>query len=200
MTPPSSYELPQTSFAVLGLLSFQPMSGYDLKQFADKSIGHFYWSPAKSQIYAELRRLTKAGLVTEEHVEQENRPDKRVYALTEQGRDALSNWVNEADFEQDVFKSNLMLRVFFGKSADPASLIQLLEQNLGFEKEQLAELETMEQQCMAAGPDYDATFTLLTIRGGIEITKAAIKWSEDSIKALEQKAESTSSAARGSSL
>ncbi len=187
MPPAPLADLPQTSFAILGMLSFEPMSGYDLKQFADKSISHFYWSPAKSQIYTELRRLKKAGLVTEEHIEQDARPDKRVYALTPEGNRRLSEWVDSADFEQHMFKSNVMLRVFFGKSANQKSLIELLRHNLTFEREQLAELEAMEQQCLASGPNYDPTFTLLTIRGGIEFTKASIRWSEESIKSLESR-------------
>ncbi len=180
-------DLPQTSFAVLGMLSFQPMSGYDLKQFADRSIGHFYWSPAKSQIYAELRRLKKAGLVTEQHVEQENRPDKRVYALTPSGREALAEWIDGSDYEKDVFKSNLMLRVFFGASASPESLISLLKQNLESETEKLAQLEGMEQQCIASGPGHDTLFTLITIRGGIHFARASINWSQDAIKELEER-------------
>ena len=161
-------DLPATSFAVLGLLSFQPMSGYDLKQFADKSIGHFYWSPAKSQIYAELRRLSAAGLVTEEHIEQQGRPDKRMYAIGPAGRERLADWLDNTEFEQAVFKSNLMLRVFFGRSAKPESLLRLLQQNLDFERNQLVELRAMEQKCVAS--DGDAMFTLLTIRGGIHLT------------------------------
>lgn len=187
MTPENASDLPQTSFAILGMLSFQPMSGYDLKQFADQSIGHFYWSPAKSQIYAELRRLTKAGLVTEEHVEQEARPDKRMYALTPEGEKELANWVDNAEFEQDVFKSTLMLRVFFGKSANPKSLIRLLKQNLEFEQDLLGQLQEKEQGCINAGPEYDATFQLLTIRAGIRITESSISWSKESIKVLEER-------------
>lgn len=178
-------DLPQTSFAVLGMLGFNPMSGYDLKQFADKSIGHFYWSPAKSQIYAELRRLTAAGLVTEKHVEQDGRPDKRVYALTSEGRETLASWIENSEFEQDVFKSNLMLRVFFGKSADPDSLIRLLRQNFDFEQGRVAELRAMEQQCLTAGPEHDTLFSLLTVRAGIHLAEAAVKWSEEAIKSLE---------------
>ena len=177
-----STDLPATSFAVLGLLSFQAMSGYDLKQFADRSIGHFYWSPAKSQIYAELRRLKQAELVTEEHVEQEARPDKRVYAITEAGRERLAGWINSSPFEQDVLKSTLMLRVFLGKSADSEALVSLLQQNLDFENDRLTELRGVEQQCLASGEDV--IFTLLTIRAGILLTEAAIKWSGESIEAL----------------
>ena len=181
-TSPTS-SLPATSFAVLGLLSFRPMSGYDLKQFADRSIGHFYWSPAKSQIYTELRRLKQAGLVTEEHVEQEARPDKRVYAITAEGRARLTEWINSSTYEQDVFKSTLMLRVFLGGSANAGALISLLKQNLDFANDRMAELQLMEQQCLASGDDV--IFSLLIIRAGILLTEAAIRWSEESMKTLE---------------
>ena len=57
-------ELPLTAWAVLGMLSFgRELSGYDLKKWADSSLRFFYWSPASSQIYAELRRLERVGYV-----------------------------------------------------------------------------------------------------------------------------------------
>ena len=194
-TDPVHKELPQTSFALLGLLNFQPMSGYDIKQFADKSIGHFYWSPAKSQIYAELRRLTGAGLATEAHVEQEGRPDKRIYEITEAGRLRLAEWVNSEEIEPDVFKSTVMLRVFFGHAADPTALLRILEQSKMEAHERLALLEGMEQQCVES--DEDVLFSLMTIRGGIHLTHAAINWANESIEALN--AQSSRQAGRGKS-
>ena len=80
------------ALAVLGLLSFGPQSGYDLKQFADASISHFYWSPAKSQVYSELRRLRAAGLVTEQHVEQENRPEAEWLELIDAAVHYFPQW------------------------------------------------------------------------------------------------------------
>jgi DNA-binding PadR family transcriptional regulator len=159
------------------------MSGYDLKQFADQSIGHFYWSPAKSQIYTELRRLKEAELVTEEHIEQEARPNKRVYAITDSGRERLTEWVNASPFEQDVFKSTLMLRLFLGSSADPRALVNLLQQNLDFEQGRLPQLQEMEKRCVEAGSD--SVFPLMTIRAGIHLTEAAVNWSTESINILE---------------
>ncbi|MGH9169144.1 MAG: PadR family transcriptional regulator, partial [Acidimicrobiia bacterium] len=70
--------LPTTSFAVLGLLTFGEHSGYELHQLVEQSIG-FFLTPAKSQIYAELRRLVSLGYAVEREVEQDRRPDKRVY-------------------------------------------------------------------------------------------------------------------------
>ena len=186
MSPATYSDLPQTSFAILRMLSFAPMSGYELKQYADKSIGHFYWSPAKSQIYAELRRLRDAGLASEEHVEQENRPDKRVYAITEAGRAKLADWINNAEFEQDVFKSTLMLRLFFGKAGSPESLLRLLRENLELVNQHLSELEAMERECLDAGDDYDATYSLITIRAGLHLHRATVEWSHESIKSLEK--------------
>ena len=165
------------------------MSGYDLKQFADQSIGHFYWSPAKSQIYAELRRLKSEGLVTEEHVEQDNRPDKRIYAITPDGRERLSRWVNDNDYERDVFKSTLMLKIFLGRSGDVNALIDLVSQNLEFAEERLALLKGMEQNCLAPEhEDHDKLFSLLTIRAGIRLTEATVEWSNDALADLKTRA------------
>ena len=56
-------ELPTTSYAVLGLLSFgRELSGYELKKWADHSLRFFFWSPAISNIYGELKRLQRLGL------------------------------------------------------------------------------------------------------------------------------------------
>jgi DNA-binding PadR family transcriptional regulator len=71
-------DLPTTSYAVLGLLTFAPTSGYDLAIAADRSIANF-WPISKSQVYSELRRLEKLGLVRSREVEQDKRPDKRVF-------------------------------------------------------------------------------------------------------------------------
>ena len=103
--------LPTTSYILLGMLSAQERSGYDLKLLLDKQVHHVYWSPAKSQIYGELRRLEQAGLTTMTEVEQTNRPDKRLYRITPAGREALQQWLANPDVEPDVFKSPLLLHL-----------------------------------------------------------------------------------------
>jgi DNA-binding PadR family transcriptional regulator len=73
--------LPGTAYAVLGLLSFGPeLSGYELRQLALNSLRFFYWTPAQSQIYRELRRLAGLGYVTGREVSQDSRPDKVAYS------------------------------------------------------------------------------------------------------------------------
>ncbi len=119
----SDVNLPTTSYAVLGLLSFgRKLSGYEIRQWALASLRHFYWSPAQSQIYRELRRLEDLGFVSSESVAQTDRPDKTVYAITEPGHAALVLWVEGADPEPPVLKHPALLRLFFGHVADPQRL------------------------------------------------------------------------------
>jgi DNA-binding PadR family transcriptional regulator len=176
ISPEEHINLPTTALAMLGLLSFGPQSGYDLKQLADRSIRHFYWSPAKSQVYTELRRLKSFGLVEESFIEQESRPDKRVYTITATGRVALAGWLNDPVLEPTVYKSTTLMKIFFGASAEPAALVQQLDSMVQDCHEFTAMLEETERQCSAAGDE--AIFTLLTVRAGLAHARADIEWAE----------------------
>ncbi|PZR68053.1 MAG: PadR family transcriptional regulator [Candidatus Dormiibacter spiritus] len=136
----SRLALPNTSNAVLGLLAFgSELSGYEMRRWA-LNLRFFYWSPAQSQIYAELRRLEGLGYVTSREVEQEGRPDKRLYRITEQGLDAFRHWLNEAPLEPPVLKHSVALRLFFGSHARPNRLIELMAEHVEAMRHILGEL------------------------------------------------------------
>ncbi|OEJ28165.1 PadR family transcriptional regulator [Streptomyces agglomeratus] len=117
-------ELPATAWAVLGLLSFPgERTGYELKKWADASLRFFYWSPAISQIYAELRRLESLGYATSRRSDPQEPRAKRRYTITATGRAALSEWADgSGDAGPPVLKHALVLRVWLGHLADPARL------------------------------------------------------------------------------
>jgi DNA-binding PadR family transcriptional regulator len=120
--------LPATAYALLGLLSFdRELSGYDLKKWADSSLRFFYWSPAVSQIYGELKRLDRLGYVTSREVPQDELRNKRVYRITDEGRAALTRWVEHDDVEPPVLKHSPLLRVWLGHLSSPARLRTVLE-------------------------------------------------------------------------
>ena len=78
-------------FAILGLLSWKPLSGYDLKaRFENSSL--LYWSGNNNQIYTALVELHKAGLVSQQVQLQESLPAKKIYSITEKGRVTLREW------------------------------------------------------------------------------------------------------------
>ena len=82
-------------FAILGLLSWHPLSGYDMKKIIADSIS-FYWSGNNNQIYKTLVQLHQEGLVDIEVQQQENYPARKEYTITAQGESELRNWVLSA--------------------------------------------------------------------------------------------------------
>src|SRR5262245_9542485 len=161
------------SYVILGLLIFREMSGYDLKQLINKSITHFYWSPAKSQIYGELRRLEAHGLVTMREVPQTLRPDKRLYHITSQGTDAMQKWLEHSGVEPDSYKSALLLKVFFGHMLAPNTTSGLLEER----REQIVRdlaacqkrAEELRTKLEGAHGEDDLFFPLLTLQRSIAL-------------------------------
>lgn len=115
--------LPATAWAVLGMLSFEvEPTGYEIRKWSEHILRFFYWSPAMSQIYAELKRLEQAGYATSRpDVAADGRP-RRVYAITPEGRDALAAWASGAPVGPPVLKHGPALRVWLGHLAGPETL------------------------------------------------------------------------------
>jgi DNA-binding PadR family transcriptional regulator len=79
-------------YAILGFLSWSPMTGYDLKKRFEES-NTFYWSGNNNQIYKALVELHQAGLVTKEVQHQESLPSRKIYTVTELGLAELRQWL-----------------------------------------------------------------------------------------------------------
>ena len=174
--------LPKSAYVILGLLGFGETSGYDLKNLADKSVALFYASPARSQIYTELRRLTEHGLAVEREVEQTDRPDTRLYALTESGEVALKYWLEESPTSADAIKSHLLLKVFFGNRVDRQTLI---EEVRGYrdEAQQFREMLNKLETDYVGEPG--SLFVYLTISQGIAHSHANESWANKALELLE---------------
>jgi DNA-binding PadR family transcriptional regulator len=123
-----STKLSGTANAVLGLLSFgEELSGYDLKKWADLSL--FFWSPASSQIYAELRRLEAPGYVTSRQVPQDDLRNKRVYRITDAGREQLVTWLETEAIGSPVLKHPVLMRVWLGHLIESDRLRAVIEEH-----------------------------------------------------------------------
>ena len=176
--------LPTSSYAILGLVSFAERSGYDLKRFADISIKHFFWSPAKSQIYAELRRLESLGFVVQREVEQKRRPDKRLYKITPAGLKALQRWLVRPELGPEIIKSSLMLNLFFARLMPVETIIDQLERYREGLKESLQEFEVTEGMIK---DNEEYFYPYLGLKYGISSAKASLVWTEEALQNLRQK-------------
>ena len=119
--------LPTTSYAVLGLLTFgQELSGYELKQWADSTL-RFYWTaPAMSQIYSELKRLARRGLVLSRDAGSPSRTTTR-YRISAKGTRELRRWLAESDPGFPLLKHPIALRLLLGHMLDPGQVRDMLE-------------------------------------------------------------------------
>lgn len=118
MAPIEAYPI---TYGMLGLLAlWGSMSGYDLKHVCDHILDPM-WGVVQSQVYKELRRLQELGWVEMEREEQESRPDRKVYSITEQGYIALRSWQARPP-EVFQIRDELLLKVLFGAFASPGDL------------------------------------------------------------------------------
>lgn len=98
---------------LLALLAKEPAHGYELKSRLEQIFGDAYPPPNIGQIYLTLQRLEHAGLVCSQDVVQSARPNKRVYELTEAGREALAAWI-DAPSEGPRVRDDFFMKLALG--------------------------------------------------------------------------------------
>ena len=81
---------------ILGLLNYGSMTGYEINRTFRDSL-HYFWYAQTSQIYRELQTLKKNGWATDEVIEQSDRPDKKLFSITDSGREEFIRWLAEGD-------------------------------------------------------------------------------------------------------
>ncbi|AZI42915.1 PadR family transcriptional regulator [Deinococcus psychrotolerans] len=171
----ASQALGPSAYIVLGLLS-QCGSGtsYDLKRWADESVGHF-WNFPRSQLYAEPQRLVSLGLLND--TQEDGGRRKRTYQVTPAGRAALQDWLSEpAGFPE--LRDLGLLKLFFAEEGSPQQVRQLAAEQLQVHRERLAVYQALSRlpDLSAAGP---SAFGRHTLRMGFLYQEANITfWTE----------------------
>ncbi len=171
----------RTPMLILGLLSLEPMSGYDIKSTIDRSIRHF-WNESYGQLYPALKSLHTDGLVT--RTERDTGRKSYIYAITEAGEQALDGWLQSAPRPR-FLRNELLLRVFFGSRTPPEVLQRHLHGELGAAKGMAAGLaaaaEELNRDC---AEEPDLPFWLLTLDLGQRNAKARAEWAANALETL----------------
>ena len=186
------------TYGILGLLAFWgPLSGYDIKRLFDHTLSAM-WGAAQSQIYKELRRMKELGWVEMEREEQEARPDRKVYSITEQGYMALHKWQAQPP-EVFQLRDELLLKVLFGSFATPADLAQNLRASIAAHEMRLLEYRqnalflptrgSVQHNDRRPNPyavegEEDPYFRLV-VRFAIEFEKTYIRWLYEALDEIE---------------
>ncbi len=177
-------------FALLGALNYQPMSGYELKQFTDRSTSNF-WYAELSQIYVTLKALEKEGLVTSTPILEEGRRDRRVYTITENGRQALNNWLKTPFTEIDQYKDTLLLKLFFSGNLEKETLLVQLRLQRGLHQKLIDQYQTETAEDIAQTAERvpqlrkHALLWEATRRFGEMTETTYLRWLDETIQMIE---------------
>ena len=169
--------------AILGFLQYGPLSGYDLKQRFDLSVQHF-WPADQSQIYRILAKLDEQGYIRATVVEQENRPDRKVYTITQAGREELHRWLM-SPLEMDQGRSAALVQVFFSGQLSDEEILGILRRAAEQCRARLGHLRQVPAQAHRCTEEVkdprEAWCWFLTLECGIRMTEARLAWMEDVI-------------------
>jgi len=175
----------QTPNALLGLLTFHPMSGYDIRQLIPDSVGHF-WNEGYGNIYPALKLLTAKGLVTKKTERKRGRPDRHVYSLTDAGHRQLASWL-EVPVEPPALRNELLLKLFFGAHAAPSVSREHVLAYRDDHASAMTVYEATARKLKEKGVDEpQMPFWLMTLSYGHHVCAATIKWCEETLLVLDR--------------
>lgn len=129
---------------ILGILSKKPHSGYEIKQHFEEYFS-FFFDASYGTIYPTLNKMESLNLLTKESVQQEGKPNKNVFTITDAGMEQFQAYL-QAPAEKEVLRSDFFMHLYFADMADKETVHKLLRQ--GMEEKQLM-YDDLEQKLRA---------------------------------------------------
>lgn len=175
--------------ALLGLLSYGPATGYELRSAFDPSV-YVFWQATLPQIYRTLHRLEGEGWVDSTIEPQAGRPSRRVYRLTPAGREELTRWLAELPAVPET-RNPLMVRLFFGSAAPPGALLSHVrawrDHYAGLLRRHQVEFpQAIEAAARQPGAAREAPFWRMTLEFGRRHAAMMVEWCDATLSALEK--------------
>lgn len=177
--------------AILGLLNYSDMTGYDIDRYFKTSIA-FFWHAQTSQIYKELNTLSDRNWVESDIVYQSDKPNKKLFHITEEGKLELHRWLADADLEDIMkYKNPLLVKIFFSSDIDIDQTMRLLEkyihecsqviEKMNVDVNQIPQLEAKIQR------DNESFYWGMTMTYGFMYYQNEIKWANWCIDKLKER-------------
>ncbi|MDO0917421.1 PadR family transcriptional regulator [Streptomyces sp. DT2A-34] len=177
-------------YAVLAALLDGEASGYELSKVFDVSFANF-WPATPQQLYRELERLERDGLVEARFVRQERRPNKRMFTLTAAGREDLRAFAAEPPRRPTVIRDELLIK--FQAMEDPEAARALIEERMTWARGKLDRYERVRGRLLDGRSeeehlrDSDHIGPYLTLLRGISFEEENLRWCERVLAVLKQR-------------
>ena len=171
------------SHAILGFLEYAPMSGYDLKKNFDQSVAHF-WSATQSHIYKALEDLENEGLVTSQVIQQEGKPNRKQYQITDAGKAELQRWLS-TPLPVTGPRSAWLIQIFFAQNLSNDEIANLFEKRIEYLRTCLSQVQgaqkNIDENYKKVGLKRVQSLWQLTLDYGIDNYTAEINWLEKTL-------------------
>jgi PadR family transcriptional regulator AphA len=165
---------------ILGLLTRRPMSGYDIKRFL-KSLAWLVGSPSFGSLYPALHSLLEDGLVTVEVVSRNDKPPRKIYTITEAGRQALREWMDQP-VGSGVSLKAFVMRLILASNLSQAGLIAHLQQR----RAQVATHRGALEQAAKAMDERIDLGERLALDYGLAVATAELVWLDNTLTRFSQ--------------
>lgn len=172
---------------ILGFLNYGTMTGYDLSKAFDSSLQYF-WHAQNSQIYQELSKLEKKGLVTHQLIIQTDKPNKKLYSITEKGHEEFLKWLAKGN-DSVYFKSSFLMKVFFSGNKSVEDNIKMFNSFIDDCNKYLSSMKSIDNSIEFYSKEVTEEMPLywnFTADFGFRYIHMCIDWAESCIKRLEE--------------
>lgn len=187
--------------ALLGLISYQPSTGYELRTTFSESV-QFFWNATLPQIYRTLNQMESQGWLTVQIDPQEGKPSRKIYSITEEGMGELKRWlVSKPGITPE--RNPLLIKVFFGRLAHGEALKKIIEGCRAYHTKLLGQYETetvnvIQHYAEVCGSEADAAYWKLTLDFGRRYSKMVVEWCDHALKTISQNSEPLAEKEHGS--
>jgi PadR family transcriptional regulator, regulatory protein AphA len=167
--------------AILAFIEFEPLTGYDLKKFFDVSVAHF-WSATQSHIYKSLEGLEKKGWAEAHIIQQDSKPNRKVYQITADGKAELRHWL-VTPLPLDPVREASLIQIFFSHFSTNEEIAVLFETRMQAIREQIETLRNVAQVAInenarRIGVERARQLWQITLDYGIDYYEFELAWHE----------------------
>ncbi len=134
-------------YALLGVLMTGPKHGYEMHSYFSSNMDQF-WRLSMSQIYALLKRMEKNGLVISKGEWQNNRPAKKIFSITQTGKEGFLNWIYSPVNHVRNLRIEFMAKLFFMKELNLTSAPAMIDKQIDILQEKLHLLQPPKEKIM----------------------------------------------------
>jgi DNA-binding PadR family transcriptional regulator len=169
-------------YAIMGLLHYEDMHGYRIKEHLERNFGHM-WTVNFGQIYPELKKLNEEGMVNMIRETQENAPPRKVYSITDKGREDFAEWLASDPERGIVLRDPFLLRFTFFGFGDRERALDIIDGQIGEYEQQLVR----RRGNMARWRRMDMHVRLVA-ELGVSLNEMILEWLERARKELSEPA------------